>query len=51
MRKLFFRVSDQVRHKQAVQPQKMAKRFKISDLGSRGIVGLLSVCSENKGAD
>ena len=44
MRRPVLRVSNQVRHKPAVQLQKMA-RFEISDLG------LYYLCSENKSAD
>ena len=47
MRKLVFRVSDQVRHKLGCTAIEDGQRLEISDLGSRGIV----LCSENKGAD
>ena len=36
---------------QAVLQQKMARGLKFSDLGSRGIVLYINLCSENKGAD
>ena len=49
MRKPFFGVSDQVRHKLGCTATEDGYRLGISDLGSRGIV--LSVCSKNKDAD
>ena len=49
MRKPFFGVSDQVRHKQAVQLQKMAARG--LKFRSKKVEGLFYLCSENKGAD
>ena len=48
VRKPVFGVSDQVRHKPAVQSQKMARglKFRIYELD-----GLYYLCSENKSAD
>ena len=48
MRKPVFGVSDQVRHKPAVQPQKMARGLKFR---FKEVEGLYYPCSENKGAD
>ena len=48
MRKPVLRVSNQVQHKRAVQPQKMAGDLKFCILE---VEGLYYLCSENKGAD
>ena len=48
MRKPIFGVSDQVRHDQAVQPQKMGRGLKFWSWIEEGFCYL---CSENKGAD
>ena len=48
MRKPFFGVSDQLRHNQAVQPQKMARNW---EFRIWVVEELYYLCSENKGAD
>ena len=48
LRKPVFGVSDQVRHKPAVHPQKMARGLEFRILE---VEGLYYPCSENKGAD
>ena len=48
VRKPVFRVSDQVRHNQAVRQQKMARSLKFR---IKKVEGLFYLCSENKGDD
>ena len=48
MRKPVFGVFDQVQHKLAVQPQKMARGMKFC---IKELEGLYILCSEKKGAD
>ena len=51
VRKPVFGVSNLVRHKPGCAVTEDGLRLEISDLGSRGIVGGIVLCSENKGAD